>query len=98
MLAPEDQIAERLALALARRHKSQMYIEGQLRARGLPVPRFTAEDTEGTELENIRHLVERKFGTGPLTFENKEKAYRFLKYRGFEDGAIKQVLNEKRQG
>lgn len=89
-LPPEDQIAQRLALTLARRHKSQAYIEGQLRARGLPVK------DGGPELEKVRHLVERKFGPGPLPSEDQERAYRFLKYRGFEDRVIQQVLNEER--
>lgn len=90
-LTPEEQIAERLALSLARRHKSQMYINGQLRKRQLP--RVQVDD----ELESIRHLLERKFGTGELSYEEKGKAYRFLKYRGFKDSAIRQVLNEKRE-
>jgi len=92
-LMPEDQIAERLALALARRHKSEMYIAGQLRRRQLPVPPLDFGDTE---LENIRHWVTRKFGADPLTDEQKGEAYRFLQYRGFKDHAIKQVLNEER--
>jgi SOS response regulatory protein OraA/RecX len=95
-LTPEEQIAERLALSLARRHKSQMYIDGQLRQRGLPPVKTEAEGAG--ELESIRHLVERKFGTGPLSYDDKGKAYRFLKYRGFKDSAIRQVLNEERQG
>jgi SOS response regulatory protein OraA/RecX len=89
-LPPEDQLAQRLALTLARRHKSRAYIEAQLRAKGLPVK------DGGPELENARHLVERKFGPGPLTSEDQERAYRFLKYRGFEDRVIQQVLNEER--
>ena len=89
-LPPENEIAERLALALARRHKSQMYIEGQLRSRGLPVP------PPADEREAIRRLIERKFGAGALTSEQQDKAYRFLRYRGFEEDAVRQVLNEKR--
>lgn len=91
-LTPEEQIAERLAAALGRRNKSHRYIEAQLRKRKLPVPLAEADD----EIERIRHLVERKFGTDSLSFEDKAKAYRFLKYRGFGDRAIRQVLNEKR--
>lgn len=95
-LTPETEIAERLALALARRHKSHMYIVGQLNQRRLPVPSFEEMEDGGTEAESVRHLVRRKFGSGVLTMEAKEKAMRYLKYRGFEDPVIKQVLDEER--
>jgi SOS response regulatory protein OraA/RecX len=88
-LPQEDQLAQQIALTLARKHKSQAYIESQLRARGLPVK------DGGPELDNARYLVERKFGPSPLTSENQKIAYRFLKYRGFEDRVIHQVLNEE---
>lgn len=87
-LVAEDQIAERLVLALERRNKSRRYIEAQLMKRRLPVPRAEEEN----EIEIIRKLVERKFGVDKLSFEDKAKAYRFLKYRGFKDRAIRQVL------
>jgi SOS response regulatory protein OraA/RecX len=91
-LAPEEVIAERAARALGRKFKSQRYIEGALRKRRLPVP---PRDNEA-ELEKIRDLVERKFGpAADLSFEEKAKAFRFLKYRGFDDRSIRQVLNEK---
>lgn len=90
-LISEEQIAERLVLALERKQKSRRYIEVQLRKRRLPVPAAN----EDSEAEKIRHLVHRKFGEGQLSFEDKAKAYRFLKYRGFSDRAIRQVLNEK---
>jgi SOS response regulatory protein OraA/RecX len=94
-LLPEDQVAERLTRALVRKHKSARYIEAQLRKRRLPLLPRTAEAADA-EIETIRHLVIRKFGTESLSFEDKAKAYRFLKYRGFQDRAIRQVLNEKR--
>lgn len=89
-LTAEDQIAERLVLALERRQKSRRYIEGQLKKRRLPIPKGEAEN----EIEIVRNLVERKFGSEKLSFEERAKAYRFLKYRGFADRAIRQVLNE----
>lgn len=36
------------------------------------------------------------FDPAPLSLEDQAKAYRFLKYRGFNERAIQQVLNEKR--
>lgn len=89
-LIPEQQIAERLALALAKRHKSQMYIVGQLQERRLPVPDLQDDS------ENARLLVERKFGAGSLDEDVKGKAFRFLQNRGFDDRVIRQVLNEER--
>lgn len=91
-IAPEEVIAERAAKALSRKCKSQRYIEGALRKRRLPIP---PRDTEN-EIDKIRQLVERKFGpAAELSFEEKAKAFRFLKYRGFDDRSIRQVLNEK---
>lgn len=91
-IASEETIATRAAAALGRKGKSQRYIESALKKRRLPVPE---RDTDA-ELEKIRQLVERKFGTAAeLSFEDKAKAFRFLKYRGFDDHSIRQVLNEK---
>lgn len=89
-LVSEEQIAERLVLAFERRQKSRRYIEGQLKKRRLPIPKGEAEN----ETEIARRLVERKFGIEKLSFVDKAKAYRFLKYRGFEDRAINEVLNQ----
>lgn len=92
LIAPEDEIAARMALSLQRRNKSRMYIEGQLRKKRLPLPAFDDE----AELESVRTVLERKFGPAhELSFEQRTKAYRFLKYRGFKDRWIRQVLNEK---
>jgi len=95
-LANEAQMAERLALALASRHKSQMYIEAELRKRQLPVPPLDDQ----AELANIRHFLERKFVADDLSYkeqtEERTKAYRFLMNRGFKESLIKKVLDEKR--
>ncbi len=93
LLLNEDKVAENLIMSLTRKFKSHRYIEAELERRRLPsLPRPEA----GEDLEKIRRLVARKFGVKRLSLEDKAKAYRFLKYRGFEDHAIKQVLNEKR--
>ncbi len=88
-LLPEHEIAERLALSLARRHKSQMYIDEQLRMRGLPPVE------KRLETESIRRLVERKFGTTALHGDQKQKALRFLANRGFTEDSVRQVLDEE---
>lgn len=93
-LVPEDQIAERLVLAFERRQKSRRYIEDQLKKRHLPIPQARAEN----EIETVRNLFERKFGVKKLSWEERTKAYRFLKYRGFADRAIREVLKENETG
>ncbi|MBX3021046.1 MAG: regulatory protein RecX [Bdellovibrionales bacterium] len=91
-IPPEEELAQRATAAYRHSLKSRRYIEGQLRKKGLPVP---PRDDEA-EVTAIRTLVERKFGSpSELTFEERTKVYRFLKYRGFDDRGIKQVLNEK---
>ncbi len=89
-LPPEEQIAERAVRAWQRQGKSRRYIEGQLGQRRLPLP--PTDDT--TELENIRALLERKFGDFlALSQEERDKAQRFLIYRGFSTRMIGMVLN-----
>src|SRR5579859_1374890 len=79
LLAPEE-LAMKASRELARRKKSHGYIQNQLRKRGLP---SVSLDSEG-ETEKMRRLLNGKFGSeGVLTYEEKTKAYRFLKYRGF---------------
>lgn len=88
----EDEIAARAALAYQRRGKSRLYIEGQLRKRGLPVP----PPDDDVELKTVRDLITRKFGDlTELTRDDYPKVVRFLKYRGFPDRLIRQVLYEK---
>lgn len=90
-LGDEQAIAERLAGALARKNKSRRYIEAQLKKRRLPA--VTLEATN--ELEKARELLVRKFGEEKLSFEDKAKAFRFLRNRGFDDRSIRKVLNNE---
>lgn len=93
LLLNEKNVAENLVDQLVRKHKSTRFIETELEKRRLPRPEITAEETE---LANMRLLLKRKFGLQPLSLEDQAKAYRFLKYRGFEESAIQQVIHEKR--
>jgi regulatory protein len=91
-LASEEEIAARAALTYARQNKSRSYIEAQLRKRHLPLPPLSAEE----ELDKIRALVERRFGLiRDLSFEERQRVFRFLKYRGFEDRSIRQVMHDE---
>lgn len=87
-LASDEVIAERLAASLDRRGKSKGYISAQLKKRRLPA---VSADPE-SEIEKARACLVRKFGEEKLTFEQKAKAFRFLKYRGFDDRSIRKAL------
>lgn len=93
LLLNEKSVAENLVEQLVRKHKSRRFIEVELERRRLPKPEFTLKETE---LANMRLLLKRKFGVQPLSLEDQAKAYRFLKYRGFDESSIQQVINEKR--
>jgi SOS response regulatory protein OraA/RecX len=91
LTAPEK-LAKKATEELNRRKKSHRYIQNALRKRGLPATR--AESSE--EMEKIRQLLRSKFvEAAELSYEEKANAYRFLRYRGFEDALIRKVLNEK---
>jgi regulatory protein len=83
-LASPESLSERATNALHRRQKGILYIQRYLRAKGLPAP---AADP-AVELEKARTLVQRRFGRR----DQREKAHRFLKSRGFEDDVIRKVL------
>lgn len=88
---PED-LAQRVADALSRRQKSAGYIQGYLRKKGLP----QAQLDDQTELEKAQHLLQTKLRkTANLTHEERVKAFRWLKSRGFGDKIIRRAIYEK---
>ncbi|MCB0365950.1 MAG: RecX family transcriptional regulator [Bdellovibrionaceae bacterium] len=92
-LPDPQELAERVASALGAKRKGQLYIQNYLRKKGLPpVPR-----QEEQELEKARDLLKSRFDCFDnwLDHEMKQKAYRYLANRGFEDQIIKKVLYEK---
>lgn len=91
-LSDEAAIAERLAGALGRKNKSRRYIEAQLKRRRLPAVQMDGD----LELEKAKELLIRKFGEEKLSFEDKAKAFRFLRNRGFDDRSIRQVLKDEK--
>jgi SOS response regulatory protein OraA/RecX len=89
-IAEDAVIAERAARSWRNKLKSRRYIEGQLKKRHLPLP---ARDPE-SEMQTARALLEKRFGPArELSFDDKGKAYRYMKYRGFDDRTIRMVLN-----
>lgn len=89
-LAKENELAEKVAQILGRKKKGQLYIQNHLRRKGLPQVAFDRDQ----EMNNARDLLARKFGN-EINFETKQRAYRFLAHRGFEDYIIREVLYEK---
>jgi SOS response regulatory protein OraA/RecX len=89
-LLPEpEKMAQRATEEFNRRKKSHRYIQNSLQKRGLPA---TQADSDG-ELEKIRQLLRSKFvEVADLSYEERTKAYRYLRYRGFEDSLIRKVL------
>jgi SOS response regulatory protein OraA/RecX len=90
-LIPEEDVARRLSESLSRRGKSAGYIQAQLRKRRLPEQEVNHED----ELEKARSLLVKKFGAEKLSYEDRAKAYRYLKYRGFADQWIRKAINNE---
>lgn len=90
-LRPPEELASSATEAWNRSHKSHRYIQEQLRRKGLPA---TPMD-EDVEREKVLYHLQKKFGAKPrLSYEDRTKAYRFLKYRGFDDGIIYKVINQ----
>jgi SOS response regulatory protein OraA/RecX len=89
-LINEQLISERAVDSLQRRFKSRGYIEDQLRKRQLPLPKID----ETLELENARTLVQKKFGDSrDLSYDERAKAFRYLRNRGFNDQVIGMVFH-----
>jgi SOS response regulatory protein OraA/RecX len=75
---------------LQRKGKGTFYIKKYLIQKGLPLVKIDSE----IELENARKVFSRRFGPSrPLLLEKKQKAFRFLKSRGYLDSIIRKLLN-----
>lgn len=92
LLAEEGQLSRRMKEQLDRKLKSHRMIQANLRNKGLgPQP-----ENRDVELEKMRTLLRRRFHfENKLSFEDRAKAYRYLKFRGFNDSLIKQVIHEE---
>lgn len=93
-LADENELAQRVAKTLSEKKKGQNYIRHYLRRKGLPAVEMDAE----MELEKAHQLLTQKFGSEELSrwgldLKTKQKAYRFLMNRGFEDHTIRKALS-----
>ena len=91
LIKASDLLSQQLSQQLGRQLKSHRQIGAQLIKKGLPGQKENRE----TELEKIRKLLSRKIKvSGKISYEEKVKAYRYLKYRGFSDALIRVALND----
>lgn len=87
-----EELAERMADTLHRRHKGIHYINNYLREKGLPP---VSADRE-LELEKALHVVKNKYAEDyEFSREEKARAGRFLASRGFDSETVRKVLYEK---
>ncbi len=87
-LVDEWEMARRAAESLVRKNKSLTYIVGHIRKRKLPTE--AAADLD--EVDSAAQLLIRKFKSGSRDQKTREKAIRFLMYRGFRGNTIQSAL------
>lgn len=87
-----QELAERMADMLHRRHKGILYINNYLREKGLP----SVCSDRVQELEKALHIVKNKYSED-YNFSREEKARvgRLLVSRGFDSETVRKVLYEK---
>lgn len=95
-LLPPEELAKNAAKSWSRSNKSARYIREQLKKRGLP----PVEADEEEELQKMRTLLMKKFRLTDLEnlqldYDERVKAFRYLRYRGFSDGLIRKVIHEQ---
>jgi SOS response regulatory protein OraA/RecX len=92
MATGDDSAFELLTRLLATRDHSVYELKMKLARRF--DPQLIEHVLEGeAELDKMRHLLERRFGSvSDMDRETHAKAYRFLRFRGFADRWIRQVL------
>ncbi len=89
-LVDEKTLASRFAEELSRKKKSARYIQQNLKKRGLTAPPLDEE----TEISKAQALLEKRFGQmSGFSFQEKQKAYNYLAYRGFSPSVIRTVIN-----
>lgn len=89
-LTDESTLAKKFSEELDRKKKSARYIQQNLKKRGLTAPPADEE----VEVSKAAELLEKRFG--PLkgfSFQEKQKAYNYLAYRGFSSDVIRKAIN-----
>lgn len=88
----EDVLAEKIAQLLHSKRKSWSYIHQYLKKKGLPA---VAKDPT-IELQKAHELLELKFHKiTNFSFEERQKAYTYLGYRGFDFDTIRKAVDSE---
>ena len=88
-ILPPDELAEKVVRHLLARKKSTTYIRGYLRKLRLPEAEISAE----SEVDGALALLLRKFGgLDTLSWDDKQRAARYLSYRGFKPHLISKAI------
>lgn len=89
-LVDEATLAQKFSEELSRKKKSARYIQQNLKKRGLTAPPLDEE----TEISKAKALLEKRFGQmSGFSFQEKQKAYNYLAYRGFSTSVIRAAIN-----
>ncbi len=92
LIGNQDELAERMADMLHRRHKGIHYINNYLHEKGLP----SVPTDRDLELEKAMHVVKNKYSEDyEFSREEKARVGRFLASRGFDSETVRKVLYEK---
>lgn len=89
-LTDETTLAKKFSEELSRKKKSARYIQQNLKKRGLTAPPADEE----VEVSKAVELLEKRFGQlKGFSFQEKQKAYNYLAYRGFSSDVIRKAIN-----
>ena len=93
-ICPPEELAIKVAQSLHKKNKGYLYILNYLKNKGLP-PVFKEEEVE---LDKAQEILKTKLKLNlNLTFEDKQKAQRLLKNRGFDLETIKAAIHLKNE-
>ncbi len=90
-ILPPKEMAKKTAQVLHRKNKGYLYISNYLRQKGLP----TVDKEEDVEIQKACAIISHHFhNKEKLEYNEKQKAIRLLKNRGFDHQTIKNVIYE----
>ena len=91
-LETEEELSQKLLRVLDDKNKSWSYIKSYFFKKALPLPAYDREK----ERDKAKALLFHKFGDlKSLSFKQKMKCRQFLSYRGFEEGLLEELLEER---
>ena len=91
LISSPKEMAAKTAQMLHRKNKGYYYIHNYLKKKGLP----EVERDEEIEIDKACAIINGYFtGENSLSYEQKQKAIRLLKNRGFDNDTIKKAIYE----